>query len=319
MKLQVEEGDDQAFTAAREWLLERFHHWLPPEDAHLVADAGIALDWKWGYGDGELACWRGYDLTEYLLEWCPRKLSVPQDESERVLDGLASFIEFLAAEGLLDPQSLPADVLETGIEELALPFFQAMGDPANFGMAKSLFAGAGPGLDLDDPASLQRHMDQFNALPEEERRRRLPDRALGLGGPGPRPLSGQRIPPVALPDDAEYAASAARAPILSTFARLVDFVGDGRKLTQQGHLTLADARTLVERLGTGDVMDPDVGDRVFKTVSSAELPGLRQIFAWARKAGIVRVARGRVMATKKAAQLVSDPVRSRTPSRPCWP
>jgi len=56
VRLQIEEGDDQAFTAAREWLLERFHHWLPPADAHLVADAGSALDWKWGYGDGELAC-----------------------------------------------------------------------------------------------------------------------------------------------------------------------------------------------------------------------------------------------------------------------
>ncbi len=308
MRLQVENGDDKAFSAAREWLLERFHHWLLPEDAKLVVDAGLALDWKYGYGDGELACWRGYDVTEYLLEWCPRKVSVPQSKCESILEGLASFIGFLAAEGLLDPKSLPADVLATGIEELALPFVQAMGDPANFGMTKTLFGGAGPELDLDDPASLQRHMDEFNALPEEERRRRLPDRALGLGGPGPLPLSGQRIPPVALPDDAEYAASAAQAPILRSFARLAEFVGDGRKLTQRGQLTLADARVLVELLETGDVMDPVFGDRTFKTVSSADLPGLRQILAWARKAGVVRVAKGRVMATKKAAQLARDPV-----------
>jgi len=56
VRLQIEEGDDEAFTAAREWLLERFHNWLPPTEVHLVADAGIALNWKWGYGDGELAC-----------------------------------------------------------------------------------------------------------------------------------------------------------------------------------------------------------------------------------------------------------------------
>ncbi|MEJ7765821.1 MAG: hypothetical protein WKF86_10020, partial [Acidimicrobiales bacterium] len=116
------------------------------------------------------------------------------------------------------------------------------------------------------------------------------------------------IPPVALPDDAEYAASAAQAPILLSFARLAEFVGDGRKLTQRGKLTLADARVLVELLETGDVMDPDFGGRVFKTVSSAELLGLSQVFAWARKAGVVRVAKGRVMATKKAAQLAGDPV-----------
>ncbi|MEJ7766141.1 MAG: hypothetical protein WKF86_11660, partial [Acidimicrobiales bacterium] len=231
---------------------------------------------------------------------------VPQGASESVLDGLASFVEFLATEGLLDPQSLPPDVLEEGIEELALPFFRAMGDPANFGMAKSLFAGVDPDLDLSDPAVVQRHMDEFNALPEEERRRRLPDRVLGLGGANPLPLSGQRIPAVALPDDAAYAASAAKAPILKSFTRLVDFVGDGRKLTQRGQITLADARVLVELLKTGDVMDPVFGDRTFKTVSSADLPGLRQVFTWARKAGVVRVAKGRVMATKKAAQL--DPV-----------
>jgi hypothetical protein len=144
VRLQVENGDDKAFSAAKEWLLERFHHWLPPEDAKLVVDAGLALDWKYGYGDGELACWRGFDVTEYLLEWCPRKVSVPQSRCESILDGFASFIGFLAAEGLLDPRSLPFDVLEAGIEELALPFFQAMGDPANFGMAKSLFARGGP-------------------------------------------------------------------------------------------------------------------------------------------------------------------------------
>jgi len=67
---------------------------------------------------------------------------------------------------------------------------------------------------------------------------------------------------VALPDDAEYAASAAESPILKTFAGLAKFVGDGRKLTQTGQLTLADARVLVELLGTGDVMDPDFGDRI---------------------------------------------------------
>ena len=38
----------------------------------------------------------------------------------------------------------------------------------------------------------------------------------------------------------------------------------GRKLTQTGRLTMADARMLVERLGTGDVVDPVIGDRTFR-------------------------------------------------------
>jgi hypothetical protein len=33
---------------------------------------------------------------------------------------------------------------------------------------------------------------------------------------------------------------------------------------------MADARMLVERLGTGDVVDPVIGDRTFRTKSSEE-------------------------------------------------
>ncbi len=308
MRLMIETGDEEGFAAAKEWLLDRFEAWLPPAEAGWAGDAALALDWKWGYGDGNLASWRVSDLVEYLLEWCPRKLSVPQDECEAVLDGLTSFVAFLAADGLLDPDSASPEVLEAALDELVAPFLEAMGDPSNFGMAKSLFAGAGPGLDLEDPASLQRYMDEFNALPEEERRRRIPDSALGLGPALKAPPRQHRLPPVALPDDAEYAESAAKAPILERFARLVEFVGDGRKLTQRGQLALADARVLIEMLDTGDVMDPVIGDRTFKTVSSAELRGLRQIFAWARKAGVVRVAKGRVVATKKGRLLGHDPV-----------
>src|SRR6185312_14895604 len=46
---------------------------------------------------------------------------------------------------------------------------------------------------------------------------------------------------------------------------LVGWVGVGRKLTQTGRVTLADARALVEVLDTGDRMDPVIGDRTFKT------------------------------------------------------
>jgi hypothetical protein len=37
---------------------------------------------------------------------------------------------------------------------------------------------------------------------------------------------------------------------------LVGWVGTGRKLTQTGRVTLADARALVGALDTGDRMDP---------------------------------------------------------------
>lgn len=109
------------------------------------------------------------------------------------------------------------------------------------------------------------------------------------------------------PDDADVAASTAIAPILGSFARFATFVGAGRKLTQTGNLTLADARALVGLLGTGDIMDERIGDRIFATRSAVELPRLRQLFAWARKAGVVRVAHGRVIATKAGLAMAGNP------------
>jgi hypothetical protein len=67
-------------------------------------------------------------------------------------------------------------------------------------------------------------------------------------------------------------AAAKNAPLYSQVRSLLAWLGEGRKLTQTGRIGLADARYLVEFLGTGDQIDPEIGDRVFKTKSSEE-PG----------------------------------------------
>ncbi len=66
-------------------------------------------------------------------------------------------------------------------------------------------------------------------------------------------------------------ADAGQAALAGQVRALVAWVGAGRRLTQTGKITLADARHLVELLGAGDRIDPAIGDRVFKTTSSAEL------------------------------------------------
>jgi len=43
----------------------------------------------------------------------------------------------------------------------------------------------------------------------------------------------------------------------------------GRKLTQAGRIGLADARHLVELLGTGDTIDPEIGGRVHRVIQAA--------------------------------------------------
>ncbi|MBT2404845.1 plasmid pRiA4b ORF-3 family protein [Streptomyces sp. ISL-87] len=70
---------------------------------------------------------------------------------------------------------------------------------------------------------------------------------------------------------------------------------------------LADARVLVERLDTGDRMDPVIGDRMFKTKSSEELYHLNLLVEWAKAARLLRVAGGRLLPVKKNARLLDRP------------
>ena len=260
----------------------------------MVGDAGVALDWKWTYGDGELATWRTGDIAEFLLEWCPRKLSVTQADCVTIPVALVSYFSFLDEEELLGPGSAPLDRLIEAVTVLAEEFVEAMGDRSNFGLAKSMFTAASDeGVDLSDPDEAQAWMERFNDRSEEERHRLLPDSAFAA--PPHRPS----LPPVAVPGDDEVAASREAAPILAMFRDFAAYMGTGRKLTQKGNLTLADARALVDLLGTGDLMERTIRDHTFRTTSSDNLYHLRQMFAWAKKAGVVRVVHGKVVATKQ--------------------
>ena len=308
MRMLFGADDHDGFLAARDSLLERFERWLGEERSlaehareDVVADASIALDWKWSYADGDLGRWATRDVGEFLLDWCPRKLSVPPDQCRSIPAALATFTEFLGAAGLLTADSSPVAAIAAATALITEEFVAAMGDISNFGLAKSLFGAAdADGVDLSDTDQLQAWIAGFNARPEDDRRRVIPDSILA---PPPRPT----LPPVALPADADVAVSKAAAPILAMFGAFAQFVGAGRKLTKTGNLTLADARALVDLLGTGDVMDTRIGDTTFKTKSAADLYRLRQVFAWAKTAGVVRITHGRVVATKRGLAIAADP------------
>ena len=312
VQLLIRDDDEAGFERARDWLLEGFGGWLrderplSPEAAdEAVSDAGLALDWKFGYGDGHLGRWTAGEIAEFLLGWCPRKLSVSQEDCQAIPGHIASFTDYLAAHGLLARGSAATAVLRAAATDATAEFVAGMGNPANFGMAKALFAGAAEyGYDATGEAGLAAWMERFNSLSDEEREAILPGSVLGAGGPAaPR----QRpLPQVVLPPPEVIEAAKAAAPVLGMFARLAGFAGAGRRLTPNGNLTLADARELVTLLGTGDVMDPRIGARVFRTRSSAELPRLRFVFAWAKKAGVVRVLHGKVVATKRGLALAGD-------------
>src|SRR5687767_697706 len=99
MRLRFGPDDDKQFHAAKTALLARFERWLSdphrptsPAEAEAAAtagDAGLALDWKWGYAGGDLGNWTTADIGEFLLDWCPRKLSMPPEDSATIPMALA--------------------------------------------------------------------------------------------------------------------------------------------------------------------------------------------------------------------------------------
>ena len=105
-----------------------------------------------------------------------------------------------------------------------------------------------------------------------------------------------------------FEAAAQKARLTGQVRSFLDWLGEGRKLTQTGRIGMADARYLVELLGTGDVIDPEIGGRVFKTRSSEELAYLTMIVEWAKAARLIRVTGTRLVPVKKNAALAGNPL-----------
>ena len=106
----------------------------------------------------------------------------------------------------------------------------------------------------------------------------------------------------------DFEAAADKAKLTGQIRSFMTWLGEGRKLTQTGRIGLADARHLVELLDTGDRIDPEIGDRIFKTRSSEQLPYLTRVEAWMKAARLIRVTGTRLVPVKKNAGLANRPL-----------
>jgi hypothetical protein len=111
-----------------------------------------------------------------------------------------------------------------------------------------------------------------------------------------------------MPPNDRLTAAAAEAEPVRQLRTFTGWVGSGRTLTQMGRVTLADARELVGLLGTQDRLDPKIGDRVFRTKSSEELPGITTVVTWAKACRLVRVTGGRLVPVQRNAGLLDHPM-----------
>lgn len=307
MRMRFEARAEEEFEAACGLLVDRLVRWAGeqglPVDGFL---AETALDYRHrATADGRLGWWEPRHVEELLLSWLPQKVTErPGEERGDAPGTLRTLLRYLYAAQLTDPRGPALEDSLAAIDAAAERYPAAMADRSRWGLAKFwATTAAEQGVDIEDGAALQRFADRAQreevAYDEEAllaiMERRLTGRVLSDGARAEPQL------PVALPSDDELRRQAEASTIVAQMRGLAEWAGrESRAVTATGRLRMADARELVDVLGTGDEVE---GVR-----SSADLPRLGLLVEWAKKARLVRVAKGRLYAVAKARPTLADPL-----------
>ncbi len=292
-KLRMRPASEKEFKKTSDALVAEFGTWVAEHGLSVdVDDARLLLDWRFQYDDGVLDVWTVAWVQEFLLCWCPRKLSATAELCADMPGNVAAFVEFLAQTGRLDPASDRPSTIRSWCERNQAEFLREMSDPDNFGMAKSLFAGVGglqTGPELDD-AAIADLAERVLELDD--------DTVAGILGRVERRNAGvpNTFNPVRIPDIEERLDDVQSAPLLLQVQALAEFcAAPGAALTEKGHLRLADARELVQMLATGDELE---GVR-----SATELEYLDRVVRIAVTAGAVRRYQKKLVEVKSFGEL----------------
>jgi hypothetical protein len=309
MRTYFETEDADAFEAAKDLLTRRCTAWAHAQ-SHPVDPFALsaALDFRHHSIDGRLGYWTTALVREFLLTHAPRTLSITARDAADLPETLRLLLGYLHATGLADPTGDPPADLDAAITNATTEFPAAMTDERNFGLSKFwVMTAIRHGVDPSDGPAMSRFLDDARAGRvdyDQDVLAHIATRHSRDGGGWPQRAVPQL--PVSLPADADLATAAEHTTVVARLRALVDWVGDGRALTTTGNLTLRDARELVALLDTGDSIDPRVDDRVLRTRSSAQLPGLRLLIELAKHIRVVRVVKNRLVRVAKAAPLLRD-------------
>jgi hypothetical protein len=130
-------------------------------------------------------------------------------------------------------------------------------------------------------------------------------------------LGPPRFAPVEVAPPPVLRAAAASAPTVQRLRALVDWLGEGHKLTAAGNLRLADGEELARLLG---LVDPDrLAD--LRVRSARDIAGLELLVGWAKQLRLVRVHEGSSYRSSSTGAFWtirwSCSIRP-PPSCPCW-
>ncbi|WP_228390517.1 hypothetical protein [Streptomyces smaragdinus] len=306
MTFEADAGEE--FEAGCELFVDRLVRWA--EEQRLPVDAFLAeaaLEYRHeGTVDGRLGLWEPRHVDELLLSWLPERVTeLPGEEPGDGPGTVRTLVRFLHAMRLADPRGPVLEESLAAVDAAADRYPAAMEDPSRWGLAKFwTMTAAGQGVDVLNDAAMQRFADRVQAGEADFEQHTLDAimerRLTGRGLAGAVRAEPQL--PVVLPPDDELRRRAGASAVVAQLRGLAEWAGrDGRAVTGAGRLRMADARALVEALGTGDKTE---GVR-----SSADLPRLGLLVEWAKKARLVRVVKGRLYAVAKARAVLADPLR----------
>ncbi|MET9088326.1 hypothetical protein ABZX77_41675 [Streptomyces sp. NPDC004237] len=307
MRMRFEPEAEEEFEAACGLLVDRLARWAGGQALPVDGfTAERALDYRHrATADGRLGLWESRHVEELLLSWLPEQVTeLPGEEHADAPGTLRTLLRYLHATQLADPRGPALEDSLAAVDATAGQYPAAMADHTRWGIAKFwAMTAAEQGVDVLDGAALQRFAEraQRGEVVYDQQvldvimERRLTGNTLhGVARAEPQL-------PVVLPPDGELRRRAEASAVLAQLRGLAEWAGqDGRPVTATGRLRMAEARELVDVLGTGD--------RIEGVHSSADLPRLGLLVEWAKKARLVRVVKGRLYAVAKARPVLADPL-----------
>jgi hypothetical protein len=298
---EIEQSDE--YHASVELLIRRCLVWAA--ERGLSADPFVlsaVMDSRHYSTDGRLAFWSPAQIRTLLLEWIPRRAAASADELADAPETLRTLLRYLDAEGLSDPRGADLRTNLTAVDEIAgAGYLAAVSDPLGWSPGKFWALTARErGVDLADRRAsrrFQRDLEAGRVVYDDAVLQAIMRRQLEEGDPEGRRAFAQL--PVSLPPESDLMAAAEESVIVAQLRTLAEWAGtEGRALTSTGALKIADAVSLVGLLGTAD--------EVAGVRSSTQLYELNRLYVWAKKARVVRVAKGRLFAVARAERTLRD-------------
>jgi hypothetical protein len=122
----------------------------------------VLLDWKRDYRDGHPTRWTVADVSEFMLDYAPRKMTMHDEAIATLSDCLAAFMRSLDRAGRLEGDNL--DELTATCARLRRKSITGCRDPSRWGMAKSIsMQMIADGVDPADPAASEAWIAEYNA------------------------------------------------------------------------------------------------------------------------------------------------------------